>query len=331
MQSSDLNDTNSNSLEHSRSPSKTNANNIDEVILIGGASRVPCIRQLLRDIFITKNDVNPSVKELCTSINAMSAVAQGCSVSAIIYSGRVPIHEIKSAYMLDTIPYSIGVLTTTNNTKPTGNNNISQKNNESNDNENEPLHDKNFIEILSRGESLPAAGFSTFVLSDMLQKGITVVAVEQIPKSSSSCSLQKSEMPVATNNSQRYHYNVIGEFTFLLHRLSTEQIQRLQDHEMNIRTVDVGMTLKESGEFVVSIFDQNDPDHIRKKIWYQRNQQNDTKKKSITTNPMDQHDSEPFTNEQIVLFVSCFVVFVLYIVTKMTFPSTTLMEGLSEV
>jgi molecular chaperone DnaK (HSP70) len=312
------------------SPSKTNAQYIDEVILIGGASRVPYVRQLLRDIFISKNEPDSSTKELCTSINAMSAVAQGCSVSAMIYSGRVPIHEIKSAYMLDTIPYSIGVLTSAN-ARPTIHDDISQSDTDTIENDGENvLSDQNYIEILSRGESLPAAGYSTFVLSDMLQKGITVVAVEQIPiSSSSSSSLLTSERH--TRNSPQYHYNVIGEFTFLLHRLSKEQIQRLKDHEMNIRTVDVGMTLKESGEFVVSIFDQNDPDHIRKKQWYQRNLPKDTKnRKSTTPTPNNNTaagtlDSEPMTYEQMVLMVSCLVVFVLYIVTKMTFPASTLM------
>ena len=316
--------------EHASGRPKTAACDMNEVILIGGASRVPYIRQLLRDIFISSQP-DPSVKELCTSINAMSAVAQGCSVSAIIYSGRVPIHEIKSAYMLDTMPYSIGVLTTVSTSPPIDSDDPVQSSEENVDN---GLQSSHFIEILSRGESLPAAGYSTFVLNDLLQKGITVVAVEQIPMSPSSLSpLQNSERD--TSKGQRYHYNVIGEFTFLLHRLSKEQIQRLKDLENSIRTIDVGMTLKESGEFVVSIFDKNDPDHIRKKLWYQRNQEknneasrtntkksNNSQSFATTTIRSEDTDAEPFTYEQIILMVSCLVVFLLYIATKLTFPET---------
>jgi hypothetical protein len=248
--------------------------------------------------------------------------------------------------MLDTIPYSIGVLTTTTttndakvniaNTNIGTDDHVAQSSSARNHGNNEFSNDTtNFIEILSRGATLPAAGYSTFVLSELLQKGITVIAVEQIPISSS-LSLSKQEknansnIHLTNNNSPRYQYNVIGEFTFLLHRLSQEQVQRLQNQEGNVRTVDVGMTLKESGEFVVSIFDPNDPDHIRKKQWYQKEKQaKDTTTKTRTTpitnrNGNTDTDLEPWTYEQIILMVGCCIIFVFYIVTKMTFPSSSL-------
>ena len=355
-----LHDPQSNNLQKDGAAAGTSftTRHIDEVILIGGASRVPYIRHLLRDIFIA-NSTASSVKELCTSINAMSAVAQGCSVSAVIYSGRVPIHEIKSAFMLDTIPYSIGVLTTT--TTLGDNRSDSQMLIEPRSNHSDNIIDgrqyeeNNFIEILSRGTPLPAAGYSTFVLSDMLQKGITVIAVEQIPISTSSSSRNERKKNDRESKKQnginvpRYQYNILGEFTFLLHRLSKDQIHRLRDHENGIRTVDVGMTLKESGEFVVSIFDQNDPDHIRKKQRYQRNKaanegrtpdrmmHRSTSPKITKRDPddgatdMDEFEpNHPYTFEQMVLMVSCALVFVLYIATKLTFPTTIAMVGPSD-
>ena len=90
------------------------------------------------------------------------------------------------------------------------------------------------------------------------------------------------------------------------------------------------MTLKESGEFVVSIFDKNDPDHIRKKQWYQRNNMS-SKNEAVSTkintsdnnnNNDDMEHHQAYTYEQIVLMISCAVVFVLYIVAKMTFPTS---------
>ena len=123
---------------------KTSDSTIQEVILVGGATRVPAVRQTLQSIF-------PKL-ELCTSVNPMSAVAQGTAIQAAILSKQVPLHQIQSALMLDTTPHAIGVLSAGG----------------------------DFCEILPRDSPLPAKGYATFSLADIHQRGVTVQAVEQV-------------------------------------------------------------------------------------------------------------------------------------------------------
>lgn len=221
---------------------------VHEVILIGGASRVPAVRRLLRDLFPTT--------ELCTSIQPDSAVAQGCAVAAALQSKLIPLHELRSAMMLDTIPYPIGVLT----------------------------DNQKFVEILEKGATLPAADYATFTLADVRQRGVTIQAVECV-----------DAQPT---------YVRLGEFTFLLHKLTEAQFGSLP-----FRTIDVGMDLQESGALVVSIFDANDPEHVRKKLQHENN-------------VVGYKADAAFTGEQIFLVVACVVLFFLYVVAKLFFPET---------
>lgn len=266
---------------------------VDEVILIGGASRVPAVRKFLCEIFLTDYELK---NELCLSINAMSAVAQGCAVSAALQSHTVPLHELRSALMLDTSPHAIGVLL------PNGGD------------------DQNlgrFVEILPRNATLPASGHATFSLSDLHQAGVTVHAVEQIGSAHSEAEI------VAGSDGASSWYSTLGVFTFLLHRLSNQQISRL-----TVRHVDIGMTLRQNGEFVVSIFDANDPDHIRKKERYLQ-----AKRKSgseTTKNQLDYTSTgiatitkavvdDQLSVEQVSLILACIILFFLYVAAKIAF------------
>ncbi|CAN0912575.1 Heat shock cognate 70 kDa protein 2 [Linum grandiflorum] len=53
---------------------------IDDVVLVGGSTRIPKVQQLLQDFF--------NGKELCKSINPDEAVAYGTAVQAAILSGE---------------------------------------------------------------------------------------------------------------------------------------------------------------------------------------------------------------------------------------------------
>ena len=117
---------------------------IDEVILVGGSTRIPAIRTILKESF-------PSIPELCTSINAMSAVAKGAAIQAAILSNDVPLHEIKAALMIESTPYSIGVLT-----------------------------EGGFIEVIPQYTRLPAEGRTAFRLARNDQGGVSVNAVELV-------------------------------------------------------------------------------------------------------------------------------------------------------
>ena len=49
---------------------------VDEVVLVGGVSRTPCIRALLRSVFA-------HVPDLCTSCDADTSVAEGLAIRGI--------------------------------------------------------------------------------------------------------------------------------------------------------------------------------------------------------------------------------------------------------
>ncbi|KAL6569791.1 70-kilodalton heat shock protein [Orobanche minor] len=80
--------------------SSVRKDDIREIILVGGSTRIPKVEQLLMEMF--------NGKELCKSINQDEAVAYGASVHAAIYSGEG--HDsIADVLLLDLTPFSLGV------------------------------------------------------------------------------------------------------------------------------------------------------------------------------------------------------------------------------
>ncbi|XP_060534823.1 heat shock 70 kDa protein 1-like isoform X1 [Cylas formicarius] len=75
---------------------------IDDVVLVGGSTRIPRIQSLLQSMF--------QGKELNKSINPDEAVAYGAAVQAAILSGDT--HDVvKDVLLLDVIPLSLGIET----------------------------------------------------------------------------------------------------------------------------------------------------------------------------------------------------------------------------
>ncbi|CAK8531481.1 unnamed protein product [Lathyrus sativus] len=88
---------------------------IDDVVLVGGSSRIPKVQQLLQDFF--------NGKELCKSINPDEAVAYGAAVQAAMLSAdikNVPklephnnsqlvLHNIPQLVLQDVTPLSLGI------------------------------------------------------------------------------------------------------------------------------------------------------------------------------------------------------------------------------
>merc|ERR1711994_214945 len=75
---------------------------IDEIVLVGGSTRIPKIQKLLQDMF--------HGKELNKSINPDEAVAYGAAVQAAILNGET--HEsVSDLLLLDVIPLSQGIET----------------------------------------------------------------------------------------------------------------------------------------------------------------------------------------------------------------------------
>ena len=81
---------------------KLDKNRIDEVVLVGGSTRIPKIQKLLQDFL---ND-----KELNKSINPDEAVAYGAAVQAAILSGDESA-EVKDVLLVDVAPLSLGIET----------------------------------------------------------------------------------------------------------------------------------------------------------------------------------------------------------------------------
>jgi heat shock protein 1/8 len=75
---------------------------VDEIILVGGTTRVPKIQKMLSDYF--------NGKELCKSINPDEAVAVGATVQAAVLSGSKD-ENIKDLLLLDVTPLSMGIET----------------------------------------------------------------------------------------------------------------------------------------------------------------------------------------------------------------------------
>ncbi|XP_004309751.1 PREDICTED: heat shock cognate 70 kDa protein-like [Fragaria vesca subsp. vesca] len=82
---------------------KMDMNSIQDIVLVGGSSRIPKVQQLLRDFF--------NGKELCKSINPDESVAYGAAVQAAILQGGI--EKVQDLLLLDVTPHSIGLETHT--------------------------------------------------------------------------------------------------------------------------------------------------------------------------------------------------------------------------
>tara|TARA_B100001093_G_scaffold241529_1_gene231268 strand:- start:2812 stop:4773 length:1962 start_codon:yes stop_codon:yes gene_type:complete len=82
--------------------SKISKNNVHEVVLVGGSTRIPKVQQLLSDFF--------NGKELSKAINPDEAVAYGAAVQAAILSGNTS-SKTEDLLLLDVAALSLGLET----------------------------------------------------------------------------------------------------------------------------------------------------------------------------------------------------------------------------
>ena len=81
---------------------KKSKSQINEIVLVGGSTRIPKIQTMLREYF---ND-----KELCKNINPDEAVAYGATVQAAILSGAKS-EKLNDLLLMDVTPLSLGLET----------------------------------------------------------------------------------------------------------------------------------------------------------------------------------------------------------------------------
>lgn len=72
---------------------------IDKVVLVGGSTRIPKIRELLQEMF--------PEKEICKTINADEAIALGAAVQASVIQGDAS-EEMSNVVLLDVTPLTLG-------------------------------------------------------------------------------------------------------------------------------------------------------------------------------------------------------------------------------
>jgi len=89
-------------VEKAMRDAKLDKSSIDDIVLVGGSTRIPKIQKLLQDFF--------NGKELNRSINPDEAVAYGAAVQAAILTGDTS-EAVSDLLLLDVAPLSLGIET----------------------------------------------------------------------------------------------------------------------------------------------------------------------------------------------------------------------------
>ena len=113
---------------------------VDEIVLIGGSTRIPKIQEMLKDYFYGK--------ELNKRLNPDEAVAYGATIEAALQMGKYS----EDVALLDVCPFSLGIAVV--------------------DNENDKLEDMLMSKVIKRGSKLPCKKMETFYPASDYQKAI---------------------------------------------------------------------------------------------------------------------------------------------------------------
>lgn len=221
---------------------------IDEVVLVGGGSLIPCIKQTVRDVLITKNIPSFSIqqqqqqhqnnesiegsekqheKEFCSSISPYECVVNGLAIRGGLLMG-VESSILQDILMIDVNPSAIGILVWENN-------DIENETNKTNQpiltNDNSIKNQSNmkcyFEPLIERGMSLPCKVKKRYQIDKETQerKILTLHIYEEIYNDGSEDSNKNNEeildLPDVSNNCNTNNSN--GESNSLPNLLEKEE------------------------------------------------------------------------------------------------------------
>jgi len=120
---------------------KLTAPDIDDIVLVGGSTRIPKIQEMLSENF--------GGRQLCRSINPDEAVAYGAAVQGAILSG-VRHASTDSLVLVDVTPLSLGI----------------------------ELEDKSFSILIPRNTNIPCKKSDSYTTTENYQESIEIVVYE---------------------------------------------------------------------------------------------------------------------------------------------------------
>ena len=120
--------------------SKCQTKNVDEIVLVGGSTRIPKIQEIIKDYF--------DGKELNCSLNPDEAIAYGATIEAALQMGKYS----EDVSLLDVCPFSLGIAVVTK--------------------KNEKLENMLMSKIIKRGSKLPCKKTEIFNPASDGQKSI---------------------------------------------------------------------------------------------------------------------------------------------------------------
>lgn len=278
---------------------------IDEVVLVGGSSLLPCVRSAIKEALVEEGvtsfgglDVGDdkgkveteNVREFCSSVNPHECVAHGLAVKGALMMG-IREGKLKELLMIDSVPYAVGILSY----QPPE----SSTSQESKDKVMEDCWV--FDPILERGMRLPCTGRKTFALDtsslqarqvsiDIYEETFEGNSVDSEIKFISNCDLPIGHLRVCNKSDSECH--------------SEKQSQS--------PTVDVVFHMTENGEIKYSVEDSEE-------------------KMNRETGSTRTEDADPNGGGTLILGFYLFCLVVLYVIVKVVIVGNTeLLQDLQE-
>jgi molecular chaperone DnaK (HSP70) len=225
---------------------------LDEIVLVGGSSRIPAIQDAMRlacekyDIFTfskmnTKTKVQHIPRAFCTSISPELAVVEGLAIKGAILAGE-NIHVLKNILMIDCLPTSIGIISHENGFKI-------------------------FEPILLQGSRIPCQVSKVFQIANDYQRFVSLEIYEEMEESqlTTKCQGPSKSVDFACERKYSYHLLVTADVPIYNHDMDNISFQDTSTDflgKKKYRYAEVTFKVDEDGQLsydVSEIFNYNPP------------------------------------------------------------------------